>query len=349
MLKLLTRKRDKHPDEDRADGRTAGKQQGRKSDDTHAVESNPLKRCVQQERYGIVARNPAKWKDYPESDAILEQVSAAIDERFAVVPEGSVSLAQTINDFPGCPEITVETGPFLLARHTITNAQFQKFVDAGGYEELEWWPREIWPHLIDFKDLTGHPGPRFWNEGRYVPRLAGHPVVGVCYYEASAYANWAGFRLPTEAEWQMAASWRLRSSAHVLRRYPWGDALDVKKCNIWASGVGHTVPVDAYDHGAAPNGVLQLVGNVWEWTSSDFILVSEKGQPIVGDMLMKAVRGGAFDTYFACQATSYFRTGLACLTRAHNVGFRCVFGPPPNEGSTSGKNEGEAKDESSRK
>jgi formylglycine-generating enzyme required for sulfatase activity len=71
--------------------------------------------------------------------------------------------------------------------------------------------------------------------------------------------------------------------------------------------------------------VLQLIGNVGEWTASDLEMTDEKGRPVVGDMLLKAIRGGAFDTYFSCQATSHFRTGLACLARAHNVGFRCVL------------------------
>jgi iron(II)-dependent oxidoreductase len=149
-------------------------------------------------------------------------------------------------------------------------------------------------------------------------------VVGVCYYEAAAYARWAGYRLPTEAEWQMAASWRLRSLAHLPRRFPWGDALDTRRCNVWATGIGDTAPVDAYPDGAAPNGVQQLIGNVWEWTSSDYEVTDDYGSPVVGDMPMKSVRGGAFDTYFPAQAASTFRTGLAALVRANNVGFRCA-------------------------
>jgi iron(II)-dependent oxidoreductase len=150
-------------------------------------------------------------------------------------------------------------------------------------------------------------------------------VVGICCFEASAYARWAGYRLPTEAEWQMAASWRLRSSAHVFRRYPWGDALDTDRCNIWSSGVGAALPVSAHEAGAAPNGVLQLIGNVWEWTSSDFDVIDNERRPVVGDMVLKSIRGGSFDAYFAVQATSFFRTGLASLARTHNVGFRCVL------------------------
>lgn len=293
--------------------------------ESQPLESDPLRQCVQLERYGLVIANRDRWKSHPQSDAILQSVLEKLDESFALVPEGYVSLPQTVNDFPGCPETDVETQGFLLARHPVTNAQFQKFVDAGGYAELDLWPEDVWPHLIDFKDLTECPAPRFWERGRHNKRLANHPVVGICYFEADAYARWAGLRLPTEAEWQMAASWRIRSSAQILRRYPWGDALDTTRCNIWATGLGHTVPVNEFENGAAPNGVLQLVGNVWEWTDSDFCLSDKEGRAVVGDMPMKSIRGGAFDTYFPNQATSFFRTGLACLFRMHNVGFRCAM------------------------
>jgi iron(II)-dependent oxidoreductase len=288
------------------------------------LEEDPLKRHMQSERYGFVVRQRHRWGDHPLIEPAFQAAVEAIDERFAIVPEGFVSLAQSTIDYPGCPEVDVETGPFLLARHCVMNQQYQYFVDSGGYDDLELWPEDIWPHLIDFKDQTDCHGPRYWQAGRHHKLLADHPVVGICYYEAAAYAHWAGYRLPAGAEWQMAASWRIRSSAHVLRRYPWGDALDTSRCNIWASNIGKTVPVTEYESGAAPNGVLQLIGNVWEWTSSDYNVTDETGRQVVGDMLMKEIRGGAFDTYFAAQAAGCFRTGLASLARMHNVGFRCV-------------------------
>jgi iron(II)-dependent oxidoreductase len=290
-----------------------------------AVETDPLRACAQLERWGTVAGDPELWRDHPEFDAVYHKALAAIDEAFALVPEGFVSLVRTTNDAPGAPEIDVDTAPFLIARHCVTNDQYQKFVDAGGYEILELWPEEIWPHLIGFKDQTDSPAPRYWRHGRYEAGLALHPVVGLSWYEATAYARWAGFRLPTEAEWQMAASWRIRSAAHGLRAYPWGHSFDQKRCNLWNSGIHHTVEVGSYSEGAAPNGVLQLIGNVWEWTSSDLDLTDESGRPIVGDMLMKGVRGGAFDTYFTAQATSQFRSGLPCLARTQNTGFRLAM------------------------
>ncbi len=324
VLSLFSRKSNRSADTDNR-RRMAGQHGNYEPSEITELESDPLKRCLQLEQYGVILANRERCMNHPQGQAIYQAALARTDEHFALVPEGFVSLAQTINDVPGCPEVDIETAPFLLARYAVTNAQYQHFVDAGGYGDLELWPKEIWPHMIDFRDLSGCAGPRFWEKGRYDKSLADHPVVGICFYEAQAYARWAGFRLPTEAEWQMAASWRIRSSAQILHRYPWGDALDVRRCNLWATGIGGTVPVHEFETGAAPNGVHQLVGNVWEWCDSDFSPIDAKGRPIVGDMLMKSIRGGAFDTYFPCQATSFFRTGLACILRVHNVGFRLAM------------------------
>jgi len=323
-LRLLARKQNGRRNKKRTvkQGRTAPEPY--EPAEPAALEEDALQRHMQSERFGFVVRQRQRWSDHPLIEPAFQAAVEAIDDRFAIVPEGFVSLAQSTNDFPGCPEVDVETGPFLLACHCVTNRQYQYFVDSGGYDDLELWPEDIWPHLIAFKDQTGRHGPRYWREGRHDKRLADHPVVGICSYEAAAYARWAGYRLPAGAEWQMAASWRIRSCAHVLRRYPWGDALDTGRCNIWSSNIGKTVPVTAYESGAAPNGVLQLIGNVWEWTSSDYNVTDDSGRQVIGDMLMKETRGGAFDTYFASQAAGCFRTGLTSLARMHNVGFRCV-------------------------
>lgn len=294
------------------------------ADASAQLAEDPAIRALQLGRYGLLAANADRAAESPSYQKVLDAALKAIDERFAIVPEGYVSVAMNLNEDGGA-ELDCETQPFLLALHCVTNAEYQKFVDDGGYQQAELWPEEVWPHLIDFKDQSGKPGPRYWRDGRHDKRLAKHPVVGISYFEAVAFTSWAGYRLPTEAEWQMAASWQLRSAANVTRRYPWGDALDLDNCNIWSSGHAGTLPVDACPGGAAPNGVVQLIGNVWEWTSSDFACTDSSGRQVVGDMLMKVIRGGAFDTYFPWQATSTFRTGVPCLGRTNNTGFRCAM------------------------
>ncbi len=288
-------------------------------------DGDPLRELLRQERHVVILRRMHEWANHPQAKTILQDVADYLEKQMAVVPAGRASLPQTLTDAPGLPDIEVDVEPFLLDIHAVTNARFQKFVDAGAYEDFELWPKAIWPHLIQMRDQTGYPGPRFWREGRHNRSLADHPVVGISWYEADAYAKWIGQRLPTEAEWQMAATWRIRSETDLLRRFPWGDAMDRGRCNIWASGLGETAPVTAYPAGAAPNGVLQLVGNVWEWVDGDIAITTDTGAPIIAEMDMKATRGGAFDTYFESQATGLFRTGHIALARTHNVGFRCAL------------------------
>ena len=321
VLQLLTRKPRRRPKK----GSAAAASQAAVFEPAArtTLESDPVNQCLQLERYAWLIAHRNEWAEHAGLEKACAKARAQIDDLFAIVPEGFATMPESLSDEAGGPETTVDTDAFLLSRYPVTNAQYQNFVDAGAYEDLDLWPEQIWPHLIDFKDQTEQAAPRYWRECRHDRPLAEHPVVGVSIYEATAYAKWAGYRLPTESEWQMAATWRIRSEANVMRRYPWGDAFDTQRCNVWASRVGRTAQVDAYPDGAAPNGVLQLIGNVWEWTSSDLNLVNDEGGVIVGDMRMSAVRGGAFDTYFHAQATSIFRTGLMNMARAGNVGFRC--------------------------
>lgn len=290
-----------------------------------ALDNDPLKRLLQQERYALIARNEEKWQSHPNGPAIMQESRRELERRMALVPAGRVSIVKTLGSQPGAPEDSHNVEPFLLDVHGVTNARFQLFVDAGGYDDLDYWPEEIWPHLIELKDLTGDPGPRLWRHGRHDQRYSDHPVVGVSWYEAQAYSLWVGQRLPTEMEWQMAASWHINSSADLMRRFPWGDAMDNTRCNIWSARLGGTAAVNSYPKGAAPNQVLQLIGNVWEWTDSEYNIVDDEGRPIVGEMPMHVIRGGAYDTYFETQATSHFRTGQIALARTRNTGFRCAM------------------------
>jgi iron(II)-dependent oxidoreductase len=101
--------------------------------------------------------------------------------------------------------------------------------------------------------------------------------------------------------------------------------MDNTRCNIWSSRRRGTASVEGYPNGAAPNQVRQLVGNVWEWTDTEYTIMDDDGRPVIGEMPMHVIRGGAFDTYFETQATNYFRTGQIALARTHNTGFRCAM------------------------
>ena len=156
VLKLLSRK----PSEVQATGQRsaapspAGKGQDYRPAEKTTCAEDPLERALQRGRFGIILTRGNGWADHPKFNATRAAATEAIDERFGIVPEGYASVPLTITDEPGCPEEDHETEPFLAARHTLTNAEFQMFVDDGGYQDLELWPQDIWPHLIGFKDLT---------------------------------------------------------------------------------------------------------------------------------------------------------------------------------------------------
>jgi iron(II)-dependent oxidoreductase len=215
---------------------------------------------------------------------------------------------------------------YFLDQHPVTNAEYQKFVDDGGYEHLAIWDPSSLPAMLDFIDETGEPGPRFWANGNYPEGEDDLPVVGISWYEALAFARWAGKRLPTDAEWVKAGAWPVESSPGCLtqRRYPWGDSHDAARANIWGSGPGKPVAVDRYKGGTSVGGSCQLIGNVWEWTASGF---GDPDDPTLRlPKPMKAIRGGAFDTYFESQATCHFQSGDSLLARKHNIGFRLAIG-----------------------
>jgi len=154
------------------------------------------------------------------------------------------------------------------------------------------------------------------------------PVQHVCYWEADAYARWAGKRLPTEAEWEAAASWG--PATRTTRRYPWGDEEPTAaRANLGQRQWG-PAPVGAYQAGATPGGIHQMLGDVWEWTSSDF-------QPYPGYMAfpyaeysevfygpkVKVLRGGSWATA-PVAIRNTFRNWDFPIRRQIFSGFRCA-------------------------
>jgi iron(II)-dependent oxidoreductase len=261
------------------------------------------------------------------NDEHFAKALATLGEQMALVPDGEVAIEETTS-----PRV-VAVQRLFLDRYPVTNREYYEFVAAGGYQQMSLWEESVLPAVLDFVDRTDQPGPKYWSDGCYPPGMERHPVVGVCWYEAAAYARWIGKRLPTDAEWVKAGAWpvQLSSTARSQRRFPWGDTMDRAKANLWGSGPGRTVAVDEYSSGVSVGGVYQLVGNVWEWTSSAFrgLQLPQDHLPTSGlvlDTPMKSIRGGAFDTYFDNQAACQFQSGENPLSRRHNIGFRCAVG-----------------------
>ena len=230
------------------------------------------------------------------------------------------------------PHHTLDVPAFWLDTTPVTNAAYQEFITADGYRDPRWWTSEGWRHVQE----TGLEAPLFWHRegGQWLRRRFGitepvpadEPVLHVSWYEADAYARWAGRRLPTEAEWEKAA--RHDPATGRSRRYPWGDsAPGPEHANL---GQRHLQPAPAgsYPAGAAPSGARQLIGDVWEWTATDFapypgftaFPYKEYSDVFFGPEY-KVLRGGAFSVDpVACRGT--FRNWDYPIRRQIFAGFR---------------------------
>lgn len=165
----------------------------------------------------------------------------------------------------------VEVAPFRIARAAVTNAEFAEFVEADGYRDERFWSAEGWR----WRSEAAAEQPVYWERAagggfrerrwdRLRPLAPHHPVIHVCWFEADAYCRWAGRRLPTEAEWELAAA------TPSKRPFPWGVAPpDAAKANL-DGRAGGPVDVGAHPHGDSVYGCRQMLGNVWEWTASGF-------------------------------------------------------------------------------
>ncbi len=168
----------------------------------------------------------------------------------------------------------VHLEPFWIDVNPVSNAEFERFMEAGGYRRREYWSHAGWAWLQE----SGAQAPKYWTrrDGMWVTRSMDrsgpvapeHPVCHVCYHEAEAYARFAGKRLPTEFEWEAAASWDPETG--TKRSYPWGEELPTRRhANLDQLSFG-TAPIGAYSLNVSPIGCYGMLGDVWEWTSSDF-------------------------------------------------------------------------------
>jgi iron(II)-dependent oxidoreductase len=295
-------------------------------------ENDPMalaERMLDQGRYALLLR--------PQIAAHLprEQGQAAIramDDAMGIVPEGDVLLqswrhSSDRDEVNTHRERLVHVDAMYLDRYLVTNRQFQQFVDDDGYTNMPLWDSTIWPAVLDFVDRTGHSGPRFWRDGHYAAGEDDHPVVGVSWYEGAAFARWSGKRLPSDPEWVKAGCWPVltQGTRPMQRRYPWGDTMDRELANLWGSGPDAPVSVYELPDGVSVGGIYQLIGNVWEWTTSNFGVWDTLTRKLETMTPMKSIRGGAFDTYFETQATCQFQSGESPISRKHNIGFRCAL------------------------
>jgi formylglycine-generating enzyme required for sulfatase activity len=195
------------------------------------------------------------------------------------------------------PQHAVTLQAFYIDKTEVTNADYKKFMDA-----------------------TGYAAPSTWPNGQIKPGTEYFPVTGVTHPDAEAYAKWAGKRLPTEEEWEAAAHGRTPSL------FPWGNDQDFSRMNIKPSGIEAPVRVGASPAGASPFGVLDMSGNVWEWTATEAAPYPGSTETVVPDSTGKrqmVIRGGAFNEK-PNRCTTTFRNWVPFDFKGKELGFRCV-------------------------
>ena len=240
------------------------------------------------------------------------------------------------------PAHVVDLPAFVIDTVPVTCAEYAEFIAAGGYDDPRWWSAAGWAHRTE----VGLAAPRFWRRdadgswyrrrfGVVEPVPADQPVLHVNWHEAQAYARWAGKRLPTEAEWEKAA--RFDPATGRSRRYPWGDEDPTPaRANL---GQRHLAPapVGAYPAGASALGVQQLMGDVWEWTSSgwepypgfEVFPYPEYSQVFFGGDY-RVLRGGSFGSDPAA-VRGTFRNWDLPIRRQIFAGFRCARDARPED------------------
>ena len=209
-----------------------------------------------------------------------EPRSAAVgmDAPYAVIPAGLFVMGTNDRGFAydnERPAHVVELPRYRIDLAPVTNGLYLAFMLDGGYRRRELWTDEGWLWLSSTRVEQPAQWIRLadgvWGErafGRAAPLALDRPVVHVSWYEASAYARWARKRLPTEAEWEKAASWDLET--RVARRYPWGDMPPTDDHANLDQRTFAPAAIGAYPRGRSFFGCHQMIGDVWEWTSTDF-------------------------------------------------------------------------------
>jgi len=200
------------------------------------------------------------------------------------------------------PAHTIDLPAFRIGRVPVTNAEWQGFIEAGGYDDPAWWSAPGWAHRLE----AGLERPLSWSADGSRRRFGlveeippDEPVQHVTYFEAEAYAAWAGARLPTEQEWEKACAWD--PDLGQRRRWPWGSAQWTPDLANLGGAALRPAPVGAYAAGASAYGVEQMIGDVWEWTSSPFqpwpgfspMLYADYSAPFFGGDY-RVLRGGSW-------------------------------------------------------
>ncbi len=250
-------------------------------------------------------------------------------------PAGA-AMDSAIGQAPPAEMVLIKGGIFTMGSDI---DEIEKIALQFHSESLEWYMDETPAHIVQLEDFhidkhettvsqyriyieaTGKPAPKFMDDEKF--GKANHPIVGVTWLEASDYCRWTSKRLPTEQEWEKAARGTDR------RMYPWGNEADPKRTNTRGKGDNqrYTSTVDGFSEGKSPYGVLNMAGNVWEWTQDWYL--PYPGNETPNDMFgktLKVIRGGSWKANMDL-ARSAVRGKAMPDQRQYYIGFRCVKQP----------------------
>ncbi len=251
------------------------------------------------------------------------------------VMEGSASVNYDFAFDNEKPAHQVFLQDYALDRALVTNGDFLEFIRDGGYQNFRWWFSEGW----EVVNRDAWRAPLYWelHDDQWMIRdfaglhavesRANEPVCHVSFFEASAFAKWAGKRLPTEAEWEKAATFDPKTGAR--QDFPWGDdAVNESRANLFENGLWAPAPIGSFPTGEHGYGCQQMIGDVWEWTTSDY--VPYRGFKSEFDeyndkwfVNQKVLRGGSFATPQA-HIRSTYRNFFHAHERWMVSGFRCA-------------------------
>ena len=249
-----------------------------------------------------VPTQPRRVISEPRAERLTNSIIWHGDQReMVIVRTGMFPMGDDDGDPDEKPATEVDLPTFLIDRFPVTCLDYSRFVQETGY----------------------HP-PRYWSGQQPPSAIEDHPVVEVTLEDAREYARWAGKRLPTEAEWEKAATWNAATMQKLT--YPWGNEWDENRANGREGGAGGTVPIGIYSpQGDSPWGVAEMVGNVWEWTDTaykpyPYDVDDGREQQSSG---LRVTRGGSW----TCSPESLRaanRNVAIAHDADHEIGFRCA-------------------------
>ena len=260
-----------------------------------------------------------------KNDGMTKTAMNAADNRdkdMIEIKGGSYTLGSVHGNHDERPRRKITTKGFWIDKYEVTNIQYQRFLEDTRIYGNKW----AHPNQPADKDHTPYHtyawALRFsWVGGNPPKGMENDPVVLVDWFDAYAYAKWAGKRLPTENEWEIAAR------GGDGREYPWGNTFYLEKCNVG----DHPTRVGSFPEGASPWGVLDMAGNVAEWTSTAYEARAKDAYLYHGKYGLPIIKGGSWDdTAKGCRSAAR-DVRRSPRYRSTTLGFRCVSDVPPWE------------------